>query len=428
MNREDFTKEIWKLAYPVALLTLAQRMGSIFEGILLSVHSTKELIISAICGPYISIITTVSYGLAISVNVIMAKVFKDPERKKDAEDILKGILILTFILGVCISTVISVRLYFEFTSMMDLRKKAYLYMLPYLLGNPVILLYSILIAEFRGLGDSKTGMWMTFIAVPIQISTAYMMYKLFGFTALGYGMLLSKIAGCIYGTKQYEKYNLSVFSSIRVKLSPSLVKEFVVLAAPVSLSKIISPASNVILNNILLSMGTNLVAVAGLGNRLSVLFYLPATAVGSAAVTLMAGNEPYKEKEQRIKQLCLSSLLPTVAIVGIALLFQRQIWHVLTTDPNMQQAGVQYWKISLLAYPFVAIEMTMTSILQALGYGFPTLAITVIRLMGVQIPLTYLAKYTHLGAKGAWAAYVISNIVSMIVSVIWSIRKMKGRK
>ena len=175
-------------------------------------------------------------------------------------------------------------------------------------------------------------------------------------------------------------------------------------------------------------MGTNLVAVAGLGNRLSVLFYLPATAVGSAAVTLMAGNEPYKEKEQRIKQLCLSSLLPTVAIVGIALLFQRQIWHVLTTDPNMQQAGVQYWKISLLAYPFVAIEMTMTSILQALGYGFPTLAITVIRLMGVQIPLTYLAKYTHLGAKGAWAAYVISNIVSMIVSVIWSIRKMKGRK
>ena len=94
----------------------------------------------------------------------------------------------------------------------------------------------------------------------------------------------------------------------------------------------------------------------------------------------------------------------------------------------MQQAGVQYWKISLLAYPFVAIEMTMTSILQALGYGFPTLAITVIRLMGVQIPLTYLAKYTHLGAKGAWAAYVISNIVSMIVSVIWSIRKMKGRK
>ena len=184
MYKKDFTKEIWNLAYPVALLTLTQRMGSIFEGILLSVHSTEELTISSICSPYISIITTVSYGLAISVNVIMAKISKDSDSKKDAEDILKGILLLTFVLGILISIIISVRLYFEFADMENSRKTAYFYMLPYLLGNPVILLYSILIAAFRGLGDSKTGMWMTFIAVPIQISVAYIAYKNFGFIYL----------------------------------------------------------------------------------------------------------------------------------------------------------------------------------------------------------------------------------------------------
>ena len=53
MYKKDYAKEIWKLAYPVALLTLMQRIGSIFEGILLSVHSTEELTISSICGPYI---------------------------------------------------------------------------------------------------------------------------------------------------------------------------------------------------------------------------------------------------------------------------------------------------------------------------------------------------------------------------------------
>ena len=140
MYKKDYAKEIWKLAYPVALLTLMQRIGSIFEGILLSVHSTEELTISSICGPYISIITTVSYGLAISVNVVMAKIFKNPDRKKDAGDILKGILLLTFILGILISVVVSTRLYFEFADMTNLRKTAYLYMVPYLLGNPVILL------------------------------------------------------------------------------------------------------------------------------------------------------------------------------------------------------------------------------------------------------------------------------------------------
>lgn len=428
MYKKDFTKEIWNLAYPVALLTLAQRMGSIFEGILLSVHSTEELTIASICSPYISIITTVSYGLAISVNVIMAKVFKDSDRKKDAEDILKGILLLTFVLGIFISIIISVRLHFEFRDMKDLRKNAYLYMVPYLFGNPVILLYSILIAEFRGLGDSKTGMWMTFIAVPIQIGVAYILYKIVGFTSLGYGMILSRIVGCIYGMRQYSKYNLSIFNHSKVKISKDLIKEFIELATPISLSKVISPTANVILNSILLTMETNLVAVAGLGNRLSVLFYLPATAVGSAALTLIAGNNDYEERNQLIKQLCFVSMLPTIVIICIAFLLRGQIWQILTADVGMQQAGKLYWTISLLAYPFVAIEMTMTSILQALGYGFPTLVITVVRLLGVQIPLTYLAKYANLGAKGAWGAYVISNMVSMSVSIVWSIKKMKGRK
>ena len=68
----------------------------------------------------------------------------------------------------------------------------------------------------------------------------------------------------------------------------------------------------------MLAMGTNLVAVAGLGNRLSLLFYLPATAVGSAAVTLIAGNNDYKERKQLIKQLCVTSVLPTIVIIIVA--------------------------------------------------------------------------------------------------------------
>lgn len=428
MYKKDYAKEIWKLAYPVALLTLMQRISSIFEGILLSVHSTEELTISSICGPYISIITTVSYGLAISVNVVMAKIFKNPDRKKDAGDILKGILLLTFILGILISVVVSTRLYFEFADMTNLRKTAYLYMVPYLLGNPVILLYSILIAAFRGLGDSKTGMWMTFIAVPIQVGTAYLLYKLFGFIVLGYGMILSRITGCVYGILQYNRYNLTVFTHSKVTISRALIQEFVKLAAPISLSKVISPIANVVLNQIMLAMGTNLVAVAGLGNRLSLLFYLPATAVGSAAVTLIAGNNDYKERKQLIKQLCVTSVLPTIVIIIVAFFVRGQLSQMLTADAAMQQAGKVYWTISLWAYPFVAIEMTMTSVLQALGYGFPTLAITIVRLLGVQIPLTYLARYANLEAKGVWGAYVVSNVVSMSVSVVWGIKKMKGRK
>ena len=130
-------------------------------------------------------------------------------------------------------------------------------------------------------------------------------------------------------------------------ISRALIQEFVKLAAPISLSKVISPIANVVLNQIMLAMGTNLVAVAGLGNRLSLLFYLPATAVGSAAVTLIAGNNDYKERKQLIKQLCVTSVLPTIVIIIVAFFVRGQLSQMLTADAAMQQAGKVYWTISL---------------------------------------------------------------------------------
>ena len=102
------------------------------------------------------------------------------------------------------------------------------------------------------------------------------------------------------------------------------------------------------------------------------------------------------------------------------------IWQAMTAGSAMGPEGETYWSICLWAYPFVAVEMTMTSVLQALGYGVPTLMITVIRLWGVQIPLSYLAERNGYGAEGAWGAYLASNIVSMLISVIWGMIKIKG--
>ena len=63
--------------WPVLLLTLAQKLGSAFEGILVSVNSSQELAVMGICGPYITIITTVSYGLGIAANAATGRAYAD---------------------------------------------------------------------------------------------------------------------------------------------------------------------------------------------------------------------------------------------------------------------------------------------------------------------------------------------------------------
>lgn len=427
-NEKISNREIWKLMYPVMLLTLAQKAGSVFEGILVSINNSRELTVTSVCGPYISIITTVSYGLGIAVQVMTARINGKQDWKDAGRAILGKIFWMVLACSILISCVSAILLYPAFEAAPELRQTGYLYMIPYLLGSPVILLYHIIIAELRGFGDTRTGMWMTFLSVPIQLGLCWLFYNYIGFTAMGYSMLISRISGCIYGLRKSNNCRRNLWKEEKTQLPEGFFTEFISLALPISLSKMISPSANAVMNSLLLTMGTEIVAVSGLGNRLSVFFYLPATAVGVAAVTLVPGIQNKTELNNICRRLCFWSVGPTFVLVLAAYIFRVPIWNLLSADMAVRSVGYEYWKICLVAYPLISIEMTMTSLLQAMGYGMPTLVITTVRIWGVQLPLTYLAKHLGFHAAGAWLAYLLSNVVSVIISVIWGYSKIKRKK
>jgi len=91
----------------------------------------------------------------------------------------------------------------------------------------------------------------------------------------------------------------------------------------------------------------------------------------------------------------------------------------------LQTAGAEYWRICLLAYPLISLEMTMTGILQAKGQGMPALVITVIRTWGVQLPITWAATKLGWGAPGAWVAFLLGNLVSVLIIAVWAYIKLK---
>ena len=64
-TEQSIDREIWGLLWPLLILTAIQRLGSMFEGVLVSVNSTDELTITSFCAPYINLISTISYGIGI---------------------------------------------------------------------------------------------------------------------------------------------------------------------------------------------------------------------------------------------------------------------------------------------------------------------------------------------------------------------------
>lgn len=420
-------REIWALLWPVMLLTLAQKFGSAFEGILVSVNNPVELTVTGICGPYITLITTVSYGLGIAINAMTGRAVGEGLFAASSRRYARAMVLPAIICGAILASITALLMAPAFSAVPEMRAMGYRYMLPYLFGSPVLLLFSVLIAAMRGLGDTKAGMWMTFISVPIQLAISWAFYKAWGLAALGYGTLLSRTAACIWGMVRYRKHLPVKGESGNAPLPGGFMRGFLSLAAPVSLSKAIAPAGNAILNGLLISLSSTLVSVQGLGGRLEAFFYLPAMAMGSVAVTLAAQRAGQENSRALYRRLCLWSVLPTLVLIAGAQIFAPFIWRLLTPDAALADVGASFWRICLWAYPMIALEMALTSILQAHGYGMPALAATGIRIWCVQIPLTYLSIYLGWGAAGAWGAYLVSNAVSLAICALWAFAKLNKK-
>ena len=426
IKRREWDKKIWHLLWPILLMNLTQRFGNLFEGVLVSVNSTDELTITSLCSPYIMLIGNVSYGLGIAVNAMTGQLDRDGMWQKCWRRATSTMLLILVSFGAIMSIMTLLLMYPALSEVPELKMTAMGYMLPYLLGSPITLLFQVLISAMRGLKNSKAGMWMIFVSVPVQLLVGWSCYNTFGLAGLGLGSLASNIVGCIIGISCYKQHLNK--ESGNERLPKEFAKQFLGLAVPVSLSKMVGPVANTTITALVLSIGSVYVGANGLAGRMEAFFYMPAMAMGSVAITLVAQEKSEESIWPLCQRLCLWSITPTIIMTIIAKLSDDVIWGYISDDAMLIAAGVEHWSICLWAYVLIALEMTFTGILQARGCGMPLLVVTVIRLWCVQLPVTFLATKFGWGAKGAWFAFLLANVCSFLTSFIWAWIKIKGEK
>ena len=86
-------------------------------------------------------------------------------------------------------------------------------------------------------------------------------------------------------------------------------------------------------------------------------------------------------------------------------------------------------KIIVLAYPFIAIGMTSSRVMQGLGFGSPMLFLTLTRVILVSVPLAlYFTFIAGVSVKYVWIAMLTSSMVAAALAYPWmrfSLQKSK---
>jgi len=429
-NRLPSLKSIWKLTWPVLLLSFVERLAGMYEGVLLSISNPQDLAVINLCSPYYALLTTVASGLAIGINAAAGSMVGTGEWQTDGRNAVKEIVKLLLICSVLLCLVIAALMPFSFPApeASGLYPLGLSYMLPILIGSPALFLHTALVSLMQGLGHTKAGMWMTFVSAPLNLLLSALFYPAIGILGLGLSILVCKSAGCVLGLILYHRQNKDLPVQAGQNRKRTVSKKILRLCIPASLSKAVSPLASILLNGLMLSLGTTALSADGLGRRFELFFYIAAVALSPVTISLISRckeqNDPLLLRHLS-GRLVYYAVMPSVILYATAAIFAEQIWTYLTPDPALQAAGVLYLRIFGASYPLIAADMSFASILNGLGTSMPMLLCTILRMWIVTLPLAALSNHLGWGPQGIWWALFFGNVAAAAFSGISLLRRLK---
>lgn len=422
-------KAMWSLAIPILAGMGIQTLYSIVDMIFIGRLGGDSIAAVAFNMPLFFLVLGLTMGLGSGVTATIAR-YIGAKDKTNADNSAEHAILI----GLFISTVLTSAGYLYGESMLmklgateEIVPLSWSYLRIICMGLPFMVFSAFFRSILAGEGDMKfpmmvagLGTILNIIFDPIFIFTLEM-----GVSGAALATVISQMIVFLvfvymlfFKDHAYITFNLRDFS-----FSNAILKEIIIIGLPASMSMVIMALGQAVFNKILIFYSSESVAAYQVAGRIDMLIFLPIMAIAHGLTTLVGmfygAKEPKKLKEIVIYGITRSVLI-TIVTSTIVFIFAPILIRLFTPEPGIQVIAIQYLRILVFAYPFVAIAMTSGRIMQGLGKGLPMLVITIIRVLLVSSLLSVIFTFVmNKPVEYVWYAMVISTLVSAIISVTW---------
>ncbi len=217
---------------------------------------------------------------------------------------------------------------------------------------------------------------------------------------------------------QYVTFDWSAFRYDRAILA-GIFK----VGAPASFSFIVMALGGAVFNRILVEYSEQTVAAFQVGSRIDHIFMLPVIAVAAGLMTLVGMFHGAKRGELVrgiIGYAMVCALLTSVVLGTLFFFLAPTLLAAFTDDAAIAQAGTGYLRIGVFAYPFIAVIMLSGRALQGMGQGRPMLVLSLLRVVLISGPLSYLFVFVmEKPVAWVWMAIVIGMALTAALAAVW---------
>lgn len=296
-----------------------------------------------------------------------------------------------------------------------------------LLGSPVIGLKMALAGLLRSEGATREAMigMVSGSLLNIVLDPIFIFLLKMDVAGAAVATVIGNVVGFSYCLSFYtRKKGVVSISWKHFRLDRAVYAEIFKVGIPASIAMLLTSTGFALGNVFASGFGDEVVAANGVARRISNITVMLSMGLGQGCQPLMGysyGAKKYSRLLETIKKAALSGTAVCAAFALLFYLFSNFWIRVFINDPVVIDLGAQIIRSFSLGMPFLAIQMLLMSMFQALGKGVQSLIISLGRQGFFYIPfLVFFSSQWGFGGfiRALPAADVATTLLSLALFLL----------
>lgn len=421
------------MGFPIMLSMMIQALYNVVDSIFIARVGEDALTAVSLAFPIQMLMISVGVGTAIGVNSLLSRRLGAQQHKEASSVAVHGLFlsVVIWIFFAIFGAILTPFFFQLFTDSPEIIKMGQDYLI--ICTTLSLGIFGQLVCEriMQGTGNTIHPMITQGVGAIINIILdPIFIFGYFGLPAMGTaGAAIATVIG------QWVAMGLALFFMIRKttelnfkfkRFRPKFrtIKEIYEVGLPSSIMQSIGSVMTIGMNTILIAFSTTAVAVFGIYFKLQSFIFLPVFGLTAAMISIVGFNYGARNKERIARTIRHAVLIATgMMLLGI-LIFQTipaLLLRLFDASPSMLDIGIRALRIISIHFPLAGIAIILSSSFQAIGKGFYSLIISIVRQLGVLLPAAYLLARIW-GLDAVWFAFLASEVASLLLAIIFFIK------
>jgi putative MATE family efflux protein len=423
LSQGKVSKQIFFFALPMLLGNIFQQLYNVVDIAVVGKYlGDNALAAVGASFPVIFLLISLGFGVSMGGTITVSHFFgaKQYDKVRRTVDTMNIFISIFSIVFAIIGIVFSDRIFALIKLPDDIIPLASSYLKVYLYGLPFFFGFGNISAILRGVGDSKTPLFLLAFASMLNIALDFLFvgYFKWGISSVAWATIISQGLAFISAIIYLRKNKLLRFHIKGIVFDYGIFKKSIKIGLPSGIQHILFSLGMMALFSIVNKFGVKVIAAYSSALRLDSLAIMPSINLASALSTFV-GQNLGAGRYDRIKKGLLTTIGMSFSIsITISIIFYffgENLMTLFSNDPEVIKYGKEYLVIVSSFYVMFSALFSLNAVMRGAGDVIIPMFITLIALWMVRVPFAYFLSDIW-GETAVWWSAPVGWSIGIILS------------